>query len=518
MSAFAHIDPAVAALSALVGLIALLTLRGRRSSRLLPPGPKRWPIVGSAFSVPREREWLEYERWSHEYDSDVLYYESWGRPFVVISSLQAAIDLLEKKSSLYADRCAPIVSQRLLRRDSCGWGWDLAFMPYSEPWKLARKLFTQHFRQSASVAYREDEMRCGKELLRDIIRDPDNLFHHSRLTFGKLIMSVTYGIDVQSADDVYITNAQKALSALNATGNVGTYLVDFIPLLQYVPEWFPGAGWKRDARAWREATLRMAYKPFETVKAAMRDGSARPSVLTALLEEYGERMTPDVEHAIVSSAGTAYEAASETIFSVILSTILAMILFPDVQVKAQAQIDRVVGHDRFPDFSDQPNMPYIAAICKEALRWRTGVPLSIAHRVMEDDTYKGYHIPRGSSVVANSWAILRDQDRYPSPETFSPERYLDAAGELDPHAPEPTAAFGFGRRACAGSAMAQDALWAATAQLLWAFDFRRAVDKQGRQVEIAGTYTSGFTRSPEPFACAVQPRSEGIRELILAEA
>lgn len=70
-----------------------------------------------------------------------------------------------------------------------------------------------------------------------------------------------------------------------------------------------------------------------------------------------------------------------------------MILFPDVQVKAQAQIDRVVGHDRFPDFSDQPNMPYIAAICKEvhkmfnvlcseakltlaqALRWRTGVPL-----------------------------------------------------------------------------------------------------------------------------------------------
>lgn len=49
-------------------------------------------------------------------------------------------------------------------------------------------------------------------------------------TFGKLIMSVTYGIDVRSSEDVYITNAQNALSSLNATGNVGTYLVDFIPL------------------------------------------------------------------------------------------------------------------------------------------------------------------------------------------------------------------------------------------------------------------------------------------------
>lgn len=46
-------------------------------------------------------------------------------------------------------------------------------------------------------------------------------------------MSVTYGIDVRSADDKYITNAQKALYAITATGNVGTYLVDSIPLCEY---------------------------------------------------------------------------------------------------------------------------------------------------------------------------------------------------------------------------------------------------------------------------------------------
>ena len=54
-------------------------------------------------------------------------------------------------------------------------------MPYADQWKLARKLFTQHFRQSASMAYRDEETRCGKELLRDIVRDPDGLFRHARL-------------------------------------------------------------------------------------------------------------------------------------------------------------------------------------------------------------------------------------------------------------------------------------------------------------------------------------------------
>ena len=47
--------------------------------------------------------------------------------------------------------------------------------------------------------------------------------------YGKLIMSITYGIDVESAGDPYITNARKALFAITAAGNVGTYLVDSIP-------------------------------------------------------------------------------------------------------------------------------------------------------------------------------------------------------------------------------------------------------------------------------------------------
>ena len=50
--------------------------------------------------------------------------------------------------------------------------------------------------------------------------------------------------------------------------------------------------------------------------------------------------------------------------------ILAMTLYPDVMRSAQAELDKVVGRGRLPTFADRPNLPYIEAIYKEALRWR----------------------------------------------------------------------------------------------------------------------------------------------------
>ena len=52
-----------------------------------------------------------------------------------------------------------------------------------------------------------------------------------------------------------------------------------------------------------------------------------------------------------------------------------MALYPEVQKKAQAEIDAVVGPDRLPDFHDRPSLPYINAILKELLHWNLVVPL-----------------------------------------------------------------------------------------------------------------------------------------------
>ena len=63
---------------------------------------------------------------------------------------------------------------------------------------------------------------------------------------------------------------------------------------------------------------------------------------------------------------------------------------PSIQEKAQREIDRVVGRDRLPDFSDRPTMPYPEAIYREVLRCRQPSGMALAHRLTEDDYYKGY--------------------------------------------------------------------------------------------------------------------------------
>lgn len=73
--------------------------------------------------------------------------------------------------------------------------------------------------------------------------------------------------------------------------------------------------------------------------------------------------------------------------------ILALVLHPDVQRRAQAEIDRVVGRGRLPEFGDA--LPYVGAICREASRWLVTLPLSSAHATYEDDVYNGQGIPKG---------------------------------------------------------------------------------------------------------------------------
>ena len=100
-----------------------------------------------------------------------------------------------------------------------------------------------------------------------------------------------------------------------------------------------------------------------------------------------------------------------------------MVLHPEVQRRAQAEIDSVVGTDRLPSFEDRSQLPYVEAVVKEVFRWNPVAPLGmclwfkhrrrfelipphsigVPHKAIEDDVHNGYHIPKGSIVIANIW-------------------------------------------------------------------------------------------------------------------
>ena len=80
-----------------------------------------------------------------------------------------------------------------------------------------------------------------------------------------------------------------------------------------------------------------------------------------------------------------------------------MAAYPEVQRKAQAELDTVVGQGRFPEFEDRDSLPYVCAVIKECLRWQMVTPLNAPHKATEDDEYRGFFIPKGSLVIANLW-------------------------------------------------------------------------------------------------------------------
>jgi cytochrome P450 len=90
-----------------------------------------------------------------------------------------------------------------------------------------------------------------------------------------------------------------------------------------------------------------------------------------------------------------------------VSALHAFFLFmtqnPEVQARAQAEIDQVTGGERLPTYDDRERLPYVAALVKEVLRCAAIVPQGGARQIQADDFYEGYLIPKGSIVLANVW-------------------------------------------------------------------------------------------------------------------
>jgi len=213
-------------------------------------------------------------------------------------------------------------------------------------------------------------------------------------------------------------------------------------------------------------------------------------------------------------AWVAYAAGGDTTLSSVQTLFLAMSLYPEVQKKAQAEIDAVIGPNRLPDFQDRPSLPYINAVVKESSRWNLVLPLGVPHMSTTDDEYNGFYIPKGTVLICNAWSILHDRKAFNSPQEFQPERYLKD-GKLNPDVRDPdSAAFGFGRRICPGRHLSDSSLYSIVSCLLAVYDIKPPVDDQGHTLKLKPEFTSGLFTYPVPFKCIIKPRTPAAEALI----
>jgi cytochrome P450 len=347
----------------------------------------------------------------------------------------------------------------------------------------------------------------SRELVQNLAK-PTMDFRDTILWYNAgLTLMLLYGYKATSADDRFMKLAADSTEVLSnklVTGG-GVWAVDIFPFLRHLPSWFPGAGFKQSAVEWKKLIEAFVNEPFEDCKEKIRNGTATPS-FTSLAFDSKENMTAQEDFDLRWTTNSMYTASIDTTGSAIANFVLAMVRHPDVFAKARAEVDSVVGRSRLPNFGDRPAMPYIEAMLSECLRYSAPAPLNLPHRLMEDDEYNGYFLPKGSWVVGNIWAISRDETAYPDPNSFKPERFLEPVDaetkkRMDPR----NYVFGAGRRKCPGIHLVDAGLWLVIARIVSTLDIRKKV-VDGVEVEPEVSYDNAFLRVPSAFEFDIKPR------------
>ncbi|KAG9084682.1 hypothetical protein FRC06_003943, partial [Ceratobasidium sp. 370] len=432
------------------------------------------------LSMPTEDEHLGFMELGKLLKSDIIWLSAFGTNMIVLNSSEDAFNLLEKRSGIYSDRVCP----NMLKEPSLMYWPDFTlFQGYNNKWRTARRMMHTWLNKKAAEEFQPGQQLQARLLLQRLLKLSDHMSSSVELdaelyrTSAATVVYSVYGYDLQSSDDPFVFDIKKATDNGTKAAMFSNFLVNLFPTLAHVPEWFPGASWKQTARKWREQKDHAVDTAYNWTKAQIANGTNAPSMIASWLEDVEQLgLEPhEIDYHIKNVAVTLFIGGTDTTTKTLLIFIMAMLLYPEAQLKAQKEIDAVIGSTRLPVMEDRPKLEYVERLLQEVLRWCPLLPNSFPHACYQDDVYKGYRVPKGTTMIANVWAMSRNPDVYSDPETFNPDRFLDPNVPVIP-------AFGFGRRLCPGIHFAQATLFIVMSSILAAFNICPVKDEQGNSV------------------------------------
>ncbi|KAK4105144.1 cytochrome P450 [Parathielavia hyrcaniae] len=279
--------------------------------------------------------------------------------------------------------------------------------------------------------------------------------------------------------------ADDTANAIGKSGAPASSIMDRLPATRYLPDWLPFMERLRYARTWCPAIENLTRLPFEASLRQLDSGADTESSFAhtrmTIWRENARMGVPndfDLDD-IKGAAATIVIAGNVTTAATLMLLVLYLMQHPDLQRKAQAEVDRVVGSDRLPSWADIPSLPYTRLVLQETYRMNPLSLLGIPHASIADDVYDGMFIPKRTAVYSNVWAMCHDESVYAAPSRFWPERYLpkEDGGNGEPL---PVGNSGFGRRVCIGKHLAENGLLIVLALLLATVDIDWPVGADGK--------------------------------------
>ncbi|KAM7267528.1 hypothetical protein ACFE04_009694 [Oxalis oulophora] len=459
-------------------LYFLLRLRAglsRPSRPFLPPGPKAWPIIGNLHQIGTTPH-TNLAELARTY-GPLMHIRLGFVDAIVVSSSSVASLFLKTHDANFSSR------PRSSGAKYIGYNYhDLVFAPHGPRWRMLRKISSTHlFSGKALDSFRHVRQEEVAMLVQSIAKakgstKPVDLAQMLNLctvnAIGRVMLGYRVFGDGTSKVDTKADEFKSMvveMMVLSGICNVG----EFIPGI----EWLDLQG--------VVAKMKNVHKRFDTFLSEILEeheknhddvNGKQKDLLSTLISlkdhsnDEDERLNnTDIKALLLNM----FTAGTDTSSSTTEWAIAELIRHPKILARVQSELDTVVGRDRLVTEQDLPQLTYLQAVIKEAFRLHPSTPLSVPRVAAESCEVNGYHIPKGSTLLVNLWAIARDPEQWTDPLEFRPERFLpdgekhnvDIRGNNFEVIP-----FGAGRRICVGMNLGLRMVQLMTASLVHGFD------------------------------------------------
>ncbi|XP_074584064.1 cytochrome P450 71AP13-like [Curcuma longa] len=477
----------------------------KRRLNPLPPGPRPLPLIGNLHQLGRLPH-LSLHRLALRY-GPVLRLSLGQIPTVVLSSARAACEALRTHDLALASRPPIYAAKKLFYGPS-----DVAFAPYGPYWRRVRKLCILELLSARRVDSFAPARAAEVDLMLSRIGlggGEVNLSKVLAMYANGVLCRAAFGREFMEGGEYARRGFEEMLFEYQVLLG-GFSFSDFVPSLEWVSAL---TGMKRRL----DITFRRFDDFFDRIieehiqKRRKRRGGAASEeaemdlvdVMLEVQENAKDMELPLTMDNVKAVILDMFAAGTDTTFITLDWAMTELLMNPSAMSRAQAEIRSIVGgdHRKLVAEADLPRMPYMKAVIKEVFRLHPPAPLLVPRESMESVTIEGYEIPAKTRVFVNAWAIGRDPESWPDPDSFMPERFLNSSVDFKGQDFE-LIPFGAGRRGCPAIAFGTAGVEIALAQLLHSFEWELPAGVKAEDLDMDEVFGITMHRTEQLVAVA----------------